>query len=227
MGNGRRSGNSRGWGRVLGAGLALVGAGCVVLGLSVRHPGQNARLQVPDSLISTAMSAAAGGAANSKPDLHAVLGQLPLIFEPNQGQAASNVRFLARGAGYGLFLDSAGAVLAVSAASPAQSGSSAGQRATSVRMKLIDPNPHATLAGIDPLPGRTNYFVGNDPRKWHSKIPQFAGVRYEKIYPGIDLVFYGNRGRLEYDFHVAPGADPSLAEMEFEGATRLNSATAT
>jgi len=217
MGNGRHSGNRRGWVRALGAGLALLAAGCLLLGLSARHSSQNAGVQLPDAPMSAALSAGARDTVGSRLDAHSVLGQMPLIFEPNQGQAAPGVRFLAHGVGYGLFLDSAGAVLAVPTASAPHSG----PRAASIRMKLVDPDPHASLTGTGQLSGHTNYFLGNDPRKWHSNVPQFAGVRYEKIYPGIDLVFYGNHGRLEYDFHVAPGADPARPEMEFEGATRL------
>lgn len=223
MGNGRRSGNSVGWGSVLGAGLALVAAGCGLLGLSARHSGRNAGVQVPDSpmfstmsgTMAAAMGAGANGAANSKSNLHSVLGQMPLIFEPNQGQSDPGVRFLAHGVGYGLLLDSDGAVLAVPTATHS------GSHAASLRIKLVDSNPRAVLTGTGPLPGHSNYFLGNDPRKWHSNVPQFAGVRYENIYPGIDLVFYGNRGQLEYDFHVAPGADPLRAQMEFDGARRL------
>ena len=88
-------------------------------------------------------------------------------------------------------------------------------------MTLVGANPAAAVAGSEQLPGRSNYFIGNDPEKWHTGIPQFAGVRYQGIYPGIDLVFYGSQGHLEYDFKVAPGADPSQPEMQFDGATKL------
>ena len=71
------------------------------------------------------------------------------------------------------------------------------------------------------LPGRTNYFIGNDPKQWHTSIPQFAGVHYQSVYPGIDLVFYGSQGHLEYDFKVAPGGDPSQAELQFDGGSKL------
>ena len=72
-------------------------------------------------------------------------------------------------------------------------------------MTLVGANPAAAVAGSDPLPGRSNYFIGNDPKNWHTGIPQFAGVHYQSVYPGIDLVFYGSQGRLEYDFKVAAG----------------------
>src|SRR5258708_21825036 len=88
-------------------------------------------------------------------------------------------------------------------------------------MKLVGADAGTLVSGTDPLPGKSNYFVGNDPQKWRSGIPQFGGVRYRRVYPGIDLVFYGNQGHLEYDFKVAPGADPSQAELQFDGASKL------
>jgi Domain of unknown function DUF11/Beta-propeller repeat len=160
------------------------------------------------------------------PDARAILGQLPLIFEPNQGQTDPRVKFLARGAGYSLFLDATGAVLAMQTSHSSSSRTSSSRTSAErgeqfVRMKLVGANPSAATAGTGPLPGKSNYIIGNDPQKWHTGIPQFAGVRYQSVYPGIDLVFYGNQGRLEYDFRVAPGADPAQAELQFEGATRL------
>jgi hypothetical protein len=150
----------------------------------------------------------------SQPDARSVLGQLPLIFEANQGQADSRVKFLARGTGYSLFLDETSAVLTMQTARSAPNQQY-------VRMKLVGANSVAATSGTNPLPGKSNYIFGNDPQRWHTGIPQFAGVRYQSVYPGIDLVFYGKEGRLEYDFKVAPGADPSLAELQFEGADKL------
>src|SRR5260370_11306773 len=88
-------------------------------------------------------------------------------------------------------------------------------------MNPVGANPAAATTGTDPLPGKSNYVIGNDPHRWRSGIPQFAGVHYASVYPGIDLVFYGNQGQLEYDFKVAPGAEPSQAELEFDGADKL------
>jgi len=156
----------------------------------------------------------------------ALLSQLPLLFEPNLGQvnlgqmnssqSDSAVKFIARGSGYSLFLDSAGATLALR--TPAHDGSAA--RTESVRMKLAGASPSARIAGTDLLPGKSNYFIGNDRSKWRSNIPQFARVNYEDVYPGINLVFYGKQGQLEYDFQIAPGADPSQAQLEFDGAQK-------
>ena len=227
MGNGRWSGRSLGenlgkstdsdrfWLRfgAIGALVVLLMAGSVLLGLSLPHHAQIASVQAPVSPIPTFSR----GSVRPKPDAKAVLGELPLIFEPNRGQADPGVKFLARGAGYSLVLDEAGAMLALQAAS--RSPANFGEQF--VRMKLVGANPDAVASGTNPLPGKSNYFIGNDPHMWHSDVPQFAGVRYESVYPGIDLVFYGNQGHLEYDFRVAPGSDPSQAELQFDGATRL------
>ena len=75
--------------------------------------------------------------------------------------------------------------------------------------------------GTDQLPGKSNYFIGNNPAKWHRNVPQFARVRYQRVYPGINLEYYGNQGRLEYDFEVAPGADPQQIALRFEGPRKL------
>jgi len=218
MGNGRRlsgrsTGRSLAWVATLGAIFVLLLAGSVLLGSGSRRYAQEATDPVPVSPIPSF----SGSSLHSKPDAHAILGQLPLIFEPNQGQAHPSVKFLARGAGYSLFLDATGAVLAM----PAAHLSAPGHGEQFVRMKLVGANHAAVTAGTDPLPGKSNYLIGNDPRKWHTGIPQFAGVHYASVYPGIDLVFYGSHGHLEYDFQVAPGADPTQAELQFDGAAKL------
>src|SRR5947209_10911140 len=135
------------------------------------------------------------------------LVRLPLIFEPNQGQTAPQVQFLAHGAGHGLFLTGDGAVLSMRRS---------GRRPEIIRMVLDGANKNPAASGDELLPGKSNYFIGNDPAKWHRDIPQFARVRYENVYPGADLVYYGNQGRLEYDFKVAPGADPRRVALRFE-----------
>jgi len=195
-------------------------AACGILGLGSSHRfSQKASAQVP---LSPVPSIFGRSSSSSKPDAQAILGQLPLIFEPNQGQADSGVKFVSRGPGYSLYLDPSGATLAMQTAEPALPGQIGVRRTVqSVRMTLAGANPVADVAGNDPLPGRSNYFIGNDPQKWHTGIPQYAGVHYRSVYPGIDLVFYGSQGKLEYDFKVAPGADPSQSELQFDGATKL------
>jgi len=146
-----------------------------------------------------------------------VLGRLPLIFEPNQGQAVSQVKFEARGSGYGLFLTRDEAVLTVHDGS---ARSAKGEPAV-VKMQFVGANPGSEPYGDQRLPGHSNYFLGNDPSQWRTNIPQFRRVAYRDLYRGVDLDFYGRQGRLEYDFEVNPGADPNQIALEFQGAKHL------
>jgi len=90
-----------------------------------------------------------------------------------------------------------------------------------VRVKLVGANPKAKVVGLDPLPGKSNYFLGNDPKKWRTNVSNYAKVKYKDVYPGIDLVYYGNQGRLEHDFVVAPGADPRVIALNIDGAEKM------
>jgi hypothetical protein len=146
---------------------------------------------------------------------------LPVGFEPNHGQADERVRFLSRDRGYTLFLTASEVVLVLgdhlAAAKPyARSNSDI------VRIKFVNANPAPSIIGLDALPGKSNYFMGNDAKRWQTGIPQYQRVQYRAIYPGIDVIFYRNRyEQLEFDFVIAPGADPKAIQMAFEGATRL------
>jgi hypothetical protein len=80
-------------------------------------------------------------------------------------------------------------------------------------MKLVGANSHAKVSGLEELPGKINYFIGNDPKKWRTNVPNYAKVKYASVYPGVDLVYYGNQGKLEYDFVVQPGADPRSIQL--------------
>ena len=142
-------------------------------------------------------------------------GGLPMAFEPNRGQADRSVRFLARGSGYGVFLTPTAAVLSLR-----NSAAATGDKAE-IRVRLVGANPRPQVSGVDLLPGTSNYFIGNDPAHWHSAVPNYAKVRYEKVYPGIDVVFHGRQQQLEYDFIVVPGADPRRIVLEFTGVTKL------
>src|SRR5580692_5478342 len=132
-------------------------------------------------------------------------GKLPLGFEANAGQTDGQVKFLARGPGYSVFLTRDAAVLTLPNAA-----SSAGGANRVIRMRLVGANDNANASGSDELPGKSNYFIGNDPGKWRTHLRNYAGVKYADVFPGVDLVYHGNlAGQLEYDFVVAPGADPS------------------
>jgi hypothetical protein len=154
------------------------------------------------------------------------LNQLPLSFEANQGQTDARVQFLARGAGYTLFLTPTSAVfsLPVPAATLAPAGTTpaASGMVEALSMDLLGANPAAAVVGQDQLPGRINYFVGNDPAQWHANIPTYGRVAYQGVYPGIDLAYYGHQDQLEYDFIVHPGADPHAVHLGFEGADQLS-----
>ena len=132
-------------------------------------------------------------------------------FEPNQGQAGAAVKFLARGKGCEIFLTTDEAMLV-----PRKAGAALG-------IRLVGANPAPRVTGGDPLPGVSNYFIGADSGKWTTNVAHYAKVRYEQIYPGIDLLYYGSekQGQLEHDFIVGPGADPGRIRMRFEGARNL------
>jgi hypothetical protein len=173
-----------------------------------------------------AAKASGPGSAELKPAAHKAISSkalsLPLFFEPNQGQTAPQVKFLARGAGYGLFLTADEAVLELqTSVVSTQHSAVAAQRTPSsvIRMRLEGANSSARVSGASPLPGKSSYFIGNDPSKWHRDIPQFARVQYEAVYPGVNLVYYGDQRQLEYDFRVAPAADPNQIALSFKGAS--------
>src|ERR1039458_2173214 len=148
---------------------------------------------------------------NAKPARAALLG-VPLNFEANQGQTDSRVKFLSRGDGYSLFLTSHEAVFTLRPPAGAKG------RPTVFRMELRGANRAARVTGADKLAGVANYYVGNEPSKWRSGITTYGKVKYQGIYPGVDAVFYGNQRQLEYDFVVAPGADPRQISLGLTGA---------
>ena len=151
--------------------------------------------------------------------------QLPLTFERNQGQTDAQVKFVARGRGYSAFLTGGGIVLALrpTGAAPAlQPGPQPKKSASTVlQFKLLGATEHAVVVGEDPQPGRVNYFFGRDPAKWQRNVPTYARVRYKNVYPGIDLVYYGNHQQLEYDFAISPGVDPRRIQFEIQGARQI------
>ncbi|MGH9938821.1 MAG: SBBP repeat-containing protein, partial [Blastocatellia bacterium] len=161
-------------------------------------------------------------------------GQLPLSFE-----ARGDAQFIARGAGYSIELRPDEAVLRLrsanrgwpkekpgfsltDAANP-QSSTSNGRdpQSTLVRMKLAGAHPAPRAEALAPLAGKVNYFIGSDPQAWRAGAPTYAKVRYQSVYPGIDLVYYGNQRQIEYDFIVASGADPRVIRLGFQGADRI------
>ena len=154
--------------------------------------------------------------ASSSAGQWASYSRLPLSFELNQGQTDPQVKFLAREPGYTVFLASDEAVLTLQPSATASAGK--GEKPAVVRLKLVGAERSARVSGERELPGRSNYFVGNDPQRWHTNIPTYAQVHYRSVYRGIDLVYYGRQGQLEYDFVVAPGAAARAIGLEIVGA---------
>ena len=138
--------------------------------------------------------------------------KLPLSFEPSAD--GSRACFVSRGSGYALYLTPGEAVLQLSARSELKSRGAS----SVVRMKFAGANENVRMEAVDRRPGVSNYYRGNDPSKWRTGVPQFGKVRYREIYLGVDLVFYGRGRELEFDFIVAPGADPNQIRIELEGA---------
>jgi len=184
------------------------------------------------------------GTGSQKASIVESYGRLPLIFEANQGQTDPEVKFLSRGAGYSLFLTSTEAVLALSegsqqeptasaAKAPVSTGAevqalhaakprmSLAKKSAVLRMKLVGADVKAEVIGQGELPGKSNYFIGNDPKRWHTNVPQFGKVHYRNVYPDVELVYYGHQRELEYDFVLQPGADPQAIRLRIEGAKKL------
>ncbi len=167
---------------------------------------------------------------------------LPLSFEANHGQTDARVDFIARGNGYTLFTTPTEAVFSVQnsefriqksefteSASPLWRGlpttprdrpqvSDSAVPDVALHMQIVGGNPGAKASGLDQLPGKVNYFIGNNPDEWHANIPTFGRIEYHDVYPGIDLAYYGKDQQLEYDFIVSPGASPSVIGLSFAGA---------
>jgi len=161
-------------------------------------------------------------------------GHLSLSFEANQGQTDGQVQFLAHGQGYTLFLTAREAVFAFcppAAPGPQPKGSAPrtgtgpdtpGTAQAVVRMQLLGANPAPQVVGLEELPGKANYFRGNDPQQWRTNVPTYGKVKYAVVYPGVDLVYYGQSRQLEYDFVVAPGVDPTVITLGFAGIDRVD-----
>jgi hypothetical protein len=145
--------------------------------------------------------------------LEASIATAPLSFEPNAGRTDGRVDFLAHSvAGGSLYLTSREAVLALPQGK---------HDSRALRLGFRGADPDAPARGLEERPGKANSFIGDDPSRWRTGIPTYGRVRYEGIYPGIDLDFYGSQQDLEYDFRLAPHADPSRIAVEMGGPDSL------
>lgn len=143
--------------------------------------------------------------------------KLPLIFEANQGQTDSQARFISRGPGYTLFITPSEAIFSLDIPRLMTEPDPAAVKLTTLHMRLIDANPQARVSGLEKSPTRVNYLRGQDRQQWRTGIPTYAKVQLQEVYPGIDLIYYGHQQQLEYDFIVAPGADPARIRLALAG----------
>jgi hypothetical protein len=176
-----------------------------------------------------------GSPAQVRPEHVATHASLPLFFEANQGQADPGIRFLSHVEGYTFLLTPSETVLVEEKTQPSHRRQNSFENSlyappAVLRMKLVGANPRPELAGVEELPGKVNYLIGNDPHAWHTGVPLYSQVRSGQVYPGIDLVFHGNMHgetnsnmqQLEYDFIVAPGADPNSVRFRITGARKID-----
>jgi hypothetical protein len=154
--------------------------------------------------------AAAVGLAVLAP--YPLFGERQITFEPCLAAEGRQREFVSRSADYTLSVSPGQALL--------QSGRGKATSAV-LRMKLLNANPSAGAAPSEQLPGWANYFIGNDRSQWRTNVPIYAKGSYRRVYPGVDVVYYGNQGSLEYDFVASPQADPNVIRLAFEGASRI------
>ena len=209
------------------------------VGLSLILSVLTSRAQVQPTPTSPRRSSSHGGRIYSN------YGNAPLMFEANQGQIDSQVKFLSHGNGYSVFLTAGGMVLALrpsettspADASLAQARDRRPSRVSPVRqlerasregksavlaIDLVGAATNPTIVGEEALSTKVNYFIGRDPSKWRRNVPTYSKIRYRNVYPGIDLIYYGNNHRVEYDFDLAPGADAANIQFSVKGADGLS-----
>jgi Bacterial Ig-like domain (group 2)/Divergent InlB B-repeat domain/Cep192 domain 4 len=205
--------------------------GLLILGICMQFAGA----QTDGGLrAQTAPKAAdgSGASAQEKQKIAASAIKMPLFFEANEGQTDPSVRFLTRSGGYTMFLTPTETVL-VEGKNGIVSGEKFGKGLTAfradaknskqsvLRMELLGVNAAPEFQGLQELPGKVNYLIGNDRAAWHTNVALFSEVQVTKVYPGVDLLFHGDQRQLEYDFVVAPGADPSRIGFKIRGAKKI------
>lgn len=156
-------------------------------------------------------------------------GNLPLKFEPNQGQTNPRVKFSSRGKGFNFFITNSETVfllnkIALNEAGKPESGASKRKKTvienSVVRMQFVGSDKNNRILGVEELPGKSSYFLGSDAAKWQTNVSQFAKIKQESVYPGVDVVYYGNQNQLEYDLIVSAGADPQKIKLKFDGTQK-------
>lgn len=176
------------------------------LGLTLSAGALWSGCAIRESLPPTADRNVPTASARSMGALGSATSGLPLYFERNEGQAPAGVGFISRGPGHALWLSSDEAILA-----------GTGARGERAGLRLDGARQGVAARGVERLPGTVNYIIGNDPRAWRTDVPTFAGTRFDGVYEGIDVVYHGRQGHLEFDFVVAPHADPGQIRVAVTG----------
>jgi RHS repeat-associated protein len=204
---------------VVTGGVAAAAPAAAVVWVDSAGHGAVSPPAIGQATVGTASGASV--AAAGEPTAMAGYADLPMSFEPNQGQTDASVKFLSRGSGYTLFLPASEAVMSLvdsGSGDADNSGSSPSARSSVLRTQLVGANPSPDVVGLDSLPGASNYFTGSDSSQWRTDVPNYARVQYQNVYPGVDLIYHGQGRQLEYDFTVAPHADPGVIALQFKGA---------
>ena len=173
-----------------------------------------------------AVAPTAGPSSLSKAQVAESYGRLPLFFTENQGQTDPQVKFYTRGQGHAVFFTPEGMVLSLSRASDDAKRSGKKKGKGKGDQELVQLRPQGIRSGVEilatePLPGKVNYYQGNDPGKWRTEVPTYKSVLYREAYPGIDLKFYGTGQQVEYDLIIKPGADPKQVKFLYQGIKAL------
>ncbi len=212
--------------------IAVIAVAVIALTSAGTRPHKSAAYQ-------SAAAAVPSLSAAQRVKIGARFDALPVAFEANAGQTDPQVKYLARGNGYSLFLTGNEAVFAVrsSASDTVQSQAASlpaklslrtrrvnvqsSEKTAAIRMHAVGGNSHAVISAGSEMPGTINYYLGNDPSKWVEGAKQYSAVTYRDVYPGVNLAFHGEQRQLEFDYIVSPGANPAPIELGFKGANKI------
>jgi hypothetical protein len=172
------------------------------------------------------------GTTLAAPSLDASFGNITLAFTVNRGQSPSSIRFTAQGGGCGMAFSPAGTTFLLSRETAASVAKRAAKKSVmfeddptrdqpeyesfALELAFVGANENPEIQGEDRLPWNNNYFIGNDPDRWRTDVPNYKKIRFREVYDGVDLVYYGNRKRVKYDFVVKPGEDPEKILLKYD-----------
>ncbi len=164
--------------------------------------------------------------------------EAPLFFTVNKGQTDQDIRFTSRASGCDFFLGSSGATLLLNRETEASRAKRAAQKSVvfanandsmigeeheyhTLKLRFLGANENPEMTGEEKLTWNSNYFIGNDPSRWKTDVPNYSKVRCHDLYPGVDMVWYGRQNRLKYDLIIQPGKDISKITLSCIGASGM------